>query len=518
MPIMSFSKSFAVLNANKECLLGIKRGIEKESLRIKPSGYLSQELHPDSLGSTLTHQYITTDYSEALLEFITPASTELKAPSEWLNAIHHFTYQHINDELLWNASMPCIMEAEEDIPIAYYGESNVGRMKSTYRNGLAWRYGRYMQTIAGVHYNFSLPSDFFELFRAKDLSAQDSQSEQYMALIRNYLRLGWIIPFLFGASPAMCKSFLQGHKTSLTELLPGTVHGQFATSLRMSDIGYQNNAQNDLKVSYNNLPDYIAGLEHAIKTSEPIYEDIGVKVNNDYRQLNTSLLQIENEYYSSIRPKRNAISGERPTKALKHSGVEYIEVRSLDINPFSPVGITQEQMAFIDVFLIYCSLIDSPFFTERSTAEIKENMRRVVNYGRDPKLCLIRQNKYICLREWLRELFEQMKPIAALLSDVHQDDIFMQSVVNNERCIDDSSLTLSGQLLDLIKTRGDSYFHTIQALSEEHKNKFRNSSLESAWQHLFELEAKDSLKNFKHTNQKQSDESFEAYVQEYFKD
>jgi glutamate--cysteine ligase len=518
MPIMSFSQALAVLQANKNCLKGIKRGIEKESLRIKPSGYLSQELHPEALGSTLTHQYITTDYSEALLEFITPASEILNAPSEWLSAIHHYTYQHIDNELLWNASMPCIMEAEEDIPIAYYGESNVGRMKSTYRNGLAWRYGRYMQTIAGVHYNFSLPPGYFELFQTADMSEQDSQSEQYMALIRNYLRFGWIIPFLFGASPAMCKSFLQGHKTSLTELLPGTVHGQFATSLRMSDIGYQNNAQNDLKVSYNNLPDYISGLEHAIKTSEPIYEEIGVKVDNEYRQLNTSLLQIENEYYSSIRPKRNAISGERPTKALKHSGVEYIEVRSLDINPFSPVGITQEQMAFLDVFLVYCSLEESPLFTERSTAEIKENMRRVVNYGRDPKLCLIRQNKYVCLRAWLGELFAKMKPIAELLSDVYQDDIFIQSIIKNELCIEDSSLTLSGQLLDLIKARGDSYFHTIQALSDDHKAQFRNAALESKWQQLFESESQDSMAKFKQSNIKQSDESFEAYVKEYFKD
>ena len=155
-----------LFNADPQVLLkGRLMGLEREALRVAPDGYISQVPHPAALGSALTHPLITTDYSEALLEFITPPLPDAEATLQGLDEIHRFVYPRIGDELLWSASMPCILAGEASIPIADYGRSNRGQMKHVYRRGLAWRYGRIMQVIAGIHFNFSLPDDFGRRFR-----------------------------------------------------------------------------------------------------------------------------------------------------------------------------------------------------------------------------------------------------------------------------------------------------------------------------------------------------------------
>src|SRR5690606_7206566 len=260
-------------------LSGMRRGIEKESLRITPQGRLAQTLHPATLGSALTHPYLTTDYSEALLEFITPASDRLTGPLEFLDQLHRYVYPEIGDEMLWVNSMPCAMGEDKDIPLAEYGSSNVGQMKHIYRRGLGYRYGRRMQTIAGIHYNLSFPETFWRLYQQGEQNTQPLQtfiSERYMDLTRNFQRYSWLLIYLFGASPAVCKSFLAGREHALAELFRGTLAQPFATSLRMSDLGYQNNVQSSLHISYNHLDEYVRTLTDAIKTEEPAYRDIGV--------------------------------------------------------------------------------------------------------------------------------------------------------------------------------------------------------------------------------------------------
>ena len=374
-----FEKRLAFFSQNGviDTFQQIKRGIEKESLRVTENGLISQKDHPYALGAALTNPYITTDYSEALLEFITPAYDDPKKPLKVLQDIHKFVYQNLEDEVLWGASMPCAMRDEASIPIGKYGSSNSGKMKEIYRRGLGHRYGRFMQTIAGVHYNFSMPGSFWQYLHQLDGTTEqpckDFVSSEYMALIRNFLRTSWIIPYLFGASPAICESYLRGKKSHLEQLVPGTVYGPYATSLRLGDLGYSNNAQASMDITYNCIDGYIAGLEHAIQTPEPLYEKIGVIKDGEYRQLNANLLQIENEYYSNVRPKRVTLSGERPTKALHSRGIEYIEVRALDLNIFDPVGISGEQSEFIDCLLIHNLLTYSPAITAREEAEIHEN-------------------------------------------------------------------------------------------------------------------------------------------------
>jgi glutamate--cysteine ligase len=310
---------------------GMRRGIEKESLRARADGTLATTPHPERLGSPLTHPHITTDFSESQLELITGAHSSVDAMLEELAAIHQVVYRALvekeADEILWCASMPCDLPPDDEIPLGRYGRSNVGRAKTVYRMGLAHRYGRRMQTISGIHYNWSLPR---------------RSNDEYFALVRNFRRNAWLLFYLFGASPAVCESFVEGNPNhGLQRLVPGTLYLPYATSLRMGRLGYQSDAQSSLTVSYNSLADYGKSLYEALTTPYAPYEKIGLREGNgEYRQLATSLLQIENEFYGKIRPKRRIHPGERPLHALRERGVEYVEVRLMDLDPFSPIGIT----------------------------------------------------------------------------------------------------------------------------------------------------------------------------------
>jgi glutamate--cysteine ligase len=219
--------------------------------------------------------------------------------------------------------------------------------------GLAHRYGRRMQTISGIHYNWSLPG---------------VSSEQYFALIRNFRRHAFLLLYLFGASPAVCSSFVAGRQHELQTLSDGTMYMPHGTSLRMGRLGYQSDAQASLAVSYNSLDGYGASLQDALTRPYPAYEAVGIRnPGGDYNQLATSLLQIENEFYGTIRPKRVIYPGERPLHALRERGVEYVEVRLMDLDPFEPVGINAQTMRFLDVFLLHCLLSDSPTTRRRKS-------------------------------------------------------------------------------------------------------------------------------------------------------
>ena len=186
--------------------------------------------------------------------------------------------------------------------------------------GLGHRYGRRMQTISGIHYNWSLPG---------------LGNDEYFALIRNFRRHSFVLLVLFGASPAVCPSFVAGREHGLQPLSPHTLHLPHATSLRMGRLGYQSDAQASLSVSYNNLESYAASLHEALTKPYPPYKAIGIRnPGGEYNQLATSLLQIENEFYGTIRPKRTIERGERPLHALRERGVEYVEVRCMDLDPF----------------------------------------------------------------------------------------------------------------------------------------------------------------------------------------
>lgn len=453
-------------------LTQLQHGLEKEGLRVDPQRRLAQTPHPESLGSALTHGSITTDYSEALLEFITPVFASSSEALNHLADLHRYTYQQLDNEQIWPASMPCVLPEESEIPIARYGSSNVGQMKYIYRVGLDNRYGKVMQTIAGIHYNFSLPEAFWPLyqkFSGHNGSLQEFRSAAYFSLIRNFRRYSWLLMYLFGASPALCSSFLKGKPHQLEEFCEGTLYLPYATSLRMSDLGYSNKAQASLNICFNHLNTYASSLDRAIRTPYEPYEKIGIKVDGKYRQLNTNVLQIENEYYSDIRPKRVTQSGEKPIHALMARGVEYIEVRNTDINPFLPLGIDQTQSDFLDLFLVTCLLQEEREISQEECDQISENHQRVVTRGREPGLTLIRDDQEVSLQSWAAELMAEMEQTASLMDDAANSQLYTQAVAAQTAKLANPELTPSAQILAAMRAGNLNHGEFIMQQAEHHK-------------------------------------------------
>lgn len=509
------------LNALQEhtpdALSGALTGLEKESLRVAADGFLATTPHPSGLGSALTNQFITTDFSEALLEFVTPAFDRPEDTLDCLTDIHRFTMAQIDDELLWNASMPCMIGDEHAIPLARYGTSNVARMKTIYRRGLSYRYGRAMQTIAGVHFNFSLPEAFWPAYQAvcgEPGDAQQFRSAAYLALARNFRRIGWLVLYLFGASPAMCKSFLGDRPSALAEFDAETLFEPYATSLRMSDLGYNSKAQSRLKISLNSLDEYIDGLTSAIMTPHPDYEQIGVRVAGQWRQLNTNILQIENEYYSSIRPKQVALSGERPTLALQRAGVQYVEVRSLDINPYAPIGVSDEQMYFMQALLICCMLRDSPPLSRAQLVELDANSVLVAHSGRAPALELSLDGKPIPLTRWAADIMNEVGAVAAALDG--GDGVYSSSHRRQLALLEDADLTPSARLLAGMREAGQSYHEYTMAQAREHAAYFRGlpPMPDERWAALRTEAAESQLRQQQIEDATQR--NFEEYLADYF--
>lgn len=503
----------------RTALLGMLRGIEREALRIDESGYLATDSHPEALGSALMHSRITTDYSEALLEFITPVHNNVEQLLNGLTETHAFSVRHLHGQRLWPVSMPCYVKDEKQIPVARYGSSNTGMMKTLYRKGLTYRYGALMQIISGVHFNFSVSQELWQsLYELSDkqLSYDDFISESYFGLIRNYRRLVWVLPYLFGASPALCSSFIKDQKTDLKfeKTGHGTLYLPFATSLRMSDLGYTNKEQEELNISYNSLPEYLAGVNAAIKMPSANFANIGVKVDGEYRQLNANVLQIENEFYSPIRAKRVTRSGEKPSEALARAGVEYIEVRALDVNPFSPIGIEATQVRFLDLFLLYCLLTESPKSDASEEARLSANLKAVVLEGRKPGLELLTADGSRSLKSWLEELFDALQPLAVLLDGEATD--YQVALAHWRKAVEDPNLTLSGQVLQNVINKGQDHGQWVMTLAQQYYQFFVDYPLSSETIAQYQAEASSSLNKQAELEAAQRSVSFDDYLEDYF--
>ena len=465
---------------SREVLQTLRRGIEKESLRVRPDGALATTPHAPALGSALKHPRITTDFSESQLELITGVHTSAEACLKELTEIHQVVFRAIGDELLWVSSMPCNLPADDAIPIGRYGSSNIGRMKTVYRTGLSHRYGRRMQAISGIHYNFSLP---------------DGRSDdEYFALIRNFRRNGWLLLYLFGASPAVCPSFVAGRDHRLERLSASTLYLPYATSLRMGRLGYQSDAQSSLAVSYNDLKSYAASLEEALTRPYPAYESIGIRQGDEYRQLATTLLQIENEFYGTIRPKRVIRPGERPLRALRDRGVEYVEVRLMDLDPFVPIGITAGTVRFLDVFLLHCLLCDSPPDTPEERTEVVENKLRVASRGREPGLRLLREGEETPLADWAEEVLADCVPIAEALDRANGGHPYREALAAARAALADPALTPSARVLEaLTRDYGKSYVRFVLAQSRAHRETIMKLPLEPRVAERFARLAEESI-------------------------
>ncbi len=482
-----------------DLLAGNSIGIEKEALRVDVNGSLSQQAHPENLGSALTNPYITTDYSEALLELITPPIRGVSEARDFLYKIHQFVYSQLGEEYIWGASMPCVVGGEEGIPIAKYGSSNLGMMKTVYRRGLGHRYGKMMQVIAGVHFNFSLQEEYWpyyqQLKKQDSLTQQDFKSEEYFAMIRNLQRYGWLIFYLFGTSPAICKTFLSGQPGKMEQFDNKTYYLPYATSLRMGDIGYTNKKENETGVQacYDSLPSYINCLTKAIETPCPEYEKIGVKVEGEYRQLNANILQIENEYYSTIRPKQPLVKNEKPVHALAQRGVQYIELRSLDLNLYDPVGISEDQLYFLETYMLFCLLQDSPLINKQEREGIKDNDSKVAHQGRMPGLKLLDKGSERGLQEWGTELLNEMQLVASILDEENNTQRYSLTLKQQQELIDDAERTPSARVLSGMRENKECFFEYAKRISKNHEKLLANSVLTENDSKMFQHSVRQSV-------------------------
>lgn len=522
---MSLNNRLALLQNSEQLnmLCHIVRGIEKESLRVTPSGHIATTPHSKALGSALKHPSITTDYSEALLEFITAPSSSIDKVLLELDQIHRFSYRQIDNELLWVSSMPCQLAADSQIPVAQYGTSNIGTMKQVYRIGLGHRYGRAMQTISGIHYNFSVPDTLWQELQKhsnqNQQSLQDFKSEGYFAAIRNFRRYSWLLLYLLGSAPAVCRSFVANRKHRLVPF--GTddhsLHCPYATSLRMGDLGYQSNAQSSLVISYNSLEQYTASLRKALEKPYAAYDKIGLKdQQGKYRQLNTHLLQIENEFYSAIRPKRTTEPNETPLQALDRRGVEYIEVRCIDVNPLLSCGIDAETIRFLDTFLMFCLLSDSPSSNDLENIQMPENMLRTVYAGRDPELQLMRDQGQCRLQDWGAELLDKMQPVAEILDRAHQSKDYQSALHKMQAAVDDHQLTPSALLLSEMQQHKETFYAMSMRKAREQREDFLSRELDLDTEQKFIALAKQSLQQ-QQDLEKSEQLSFDEFLCNYWK-
>jgi glutamate--cysteine ligase len=492
------------------------RGVEKESLRVGADGTLSHRPHPRSLGAALTHPYITTDYSESLPELVTPPHATQWETVQFLCDVHAFIQRRLNGELLWPASMPCELPPDDEIPIADYGPSNLGRMKTVYRRGLGHRYGRAMQAIAGVHFNYSVPAAFWPEYRERERRSEplrDFRSAELMGLVRNYRRCAWLVTYLFGASPALCRSFRPAGHELLTELDRATWYAPFATSLRMSDLGYQNKTQGRLSIRANSLAEYVAGMRSAVTTEDARYAAIGIVVNGEYRQLNANILQIENEYYSTIRPKPSKASTRRPLLALAHDGVEYVEVRTLDLNSADPIGLNQSTLRCIETLLLFCLLAESPPISPTEQAEIDLRDLTVAREGRRPGLTFRDAGRERPLRERGLEILEGLRAVAELL-DVDGEG-YVAAVDSAAELLRDPQRTPSAALLAALRHEQASFFEYTLALARSHAAYFRDFVVAPEREQTLEAVVRRSLEEADGLAERDK-RTFEAYLQDYF--
>ena len=482
------------------------RGIEKEGLRTV-SRRLSNKSHPKSLGSALTNKYITLDYSECLLEMVTPPLKEVEELIDFLKNLHIFVYDKLNSkQILWASSMPCTIPVDKDIPIANFGSSNIGKMKHIYRYGLGHRYSRKMQSIAGIHYNFSFSDEFWQKYMQEkkiSKSLKDVKNSEYFSIIRNILRYSDLLIYLFGCSPIADESFL---KKSENKCL---------TSIRMSKFGYTSDKQKQIKIFYDDLHEYNDKLVKFMHKKDKDYQNIGIKNNGQYQQLNDCVLQIEDEYYNIVRPKQSQSKKKTPSQKLNDKGVEYIELRLIDLNVFSPMGISKEQIYFLDIFILFCLSEKSPLISKEELKIIEKNHQRIISSGCEKHFMHIQNNQeLICFKEWGKNIFTKLISIAKQIDEVSQTTHYSDSI-NFYHNQFKSSNNLANKFKKELKESQLNFVEFVEQKSKQYQKYFLQQEKNSTIQNLLEKEVQTSIEKQQELEEN-FDESFEQFLQQHY--
>ena len=491
-------------------------GLEKEALRLNAQGRPANTPHPEALGSALTNSFVTTDFSENMLEVTTPVAASSNELLQTLQAILYFTQRHIGEELIAPASMP-VAYSEQSIPIARYGSSHSGLLRYYYRCGLAARYGKLMQTIAGLHYNFSFSPEFIQAAHILNprLSSERLQDHVYFATIRNYQRYSWLMLYLFGASPALDRSFLAQQRTDqlLLPLGRSSLYAPYATSLRMSSIGYSNQNQQNMRVCHNSLHEYLQELQVALEQDNEAYQRLGVRnADGSYRQLNSKQLQIENEYYTSIRPKAPAVRGRRQSSLLAESGIQYLEIRNLDLNPFTHLGVTLEQLNFLRVFVYFCAISNSENFSPDNCISSNSNNSVICKYGLSQRPQLYDNGLVRDIRAWAEQLLDEMTPIAEWLDEGEQLSPHHRALAEQLDKIKNPEKTPAAQIINKLLHDQQDHSEFVVELAQRHRQQLLEKSLDIQ---PYQQEARRSIIATRELEQQSQSGSFDQYLHNF---
>ena len=414
-------------------------GIEWESLRAKGDGNLSLTPHPEVFGDKLTNPVVTTDFSESQIEIITPTFNSIDEAFDNFSLLSDIVNASLpEDEYLWFQSIPCILPYWDQIPIAQYSED--GQSSQKYREDLAKKYGVKKQMISGVHFNFSFSDELLNKLYAmesSDLTFKEFKNNVYLKVARNYIRHCWLIIYLTGCSIGSHKTFSNDCIHLMDEQDDyGSYYSTKGPSFRNASCGYKN-----------------------LKELYPSYDSVQEFVNDINKFIDDGDLSEAKELYTQIRLKPK--NPQDMLNSLENDGIEYVEIRTLDINPFYKCGLVRHDMKFLHLFLIYMFLKDESDYKDWQK-EAKFNEEATAESAYVESMRLLRDGKEVTLKSWASEIINEMYGMCEVLGI---DEAATLSLMLNR--ISNPDLTYGKRLLNLIRENG--YINTHVELSKNNK-------------------------------------------------
>lgn len=439
---------------NKQELLKGNFGIEREGLRVDYEGKLSTNPHPEVFGYKMKNPYITTDFSESQLELITPTFSTTKETYNFLNALYDIVAMEIKDEYIWPQSMPAIIPEDKDIPIAQFCGCEEGQTARKYREELLLKYGGKRQLISGIHYNFSFNENIIKKLYENSSKCKDYKTfkdDIYLKVTRNYLRYRWLLIYLLGCTGVVHETYQEECVKQLKEISKGSFSNEGALSYRNSECGYKNKI--DLYPNYNSVKDYV--------------DSINKFIDEDF-------IDNHKELYAPIRLK--AKDPKSLLNSLMNDGINYLEYRSIDINPFEKGGIALNDLYFMNIFNLFLLIEDESNY-ENWQQEALNNQNIIATHGQND-VELIKDGKSISKVEWGLEILNKIKVINDELQLGYEeiiDDI--------RKRVEDYKETYTYKIIEKVKEEG--YINAHLNLAKKYKD--------LAYNNRFKLEGYEDL-------------------------
>ena len=422
-------------NLSNKRILDASFGLEREGLRVTNTGAFSLTPHPEVFGDKKENPYITTDFSECQLELITPVFHTANDAIDFLDSLYNIAALELEDEYIWPQSMPAAVPENQDIPIAIFSNQEEDER---YREYLGNKYGGKKQLISGMHINFSLGDDLLQALYRKgehQISFRDFKDALYLKLTRNYLRHQWILVYMLGAANTIHKTYEKQCVETLEEISAETYSNIKATSYRNSICGYQN--KEFIQLDYNSIEKYADSIQAYIDKGE---------------------LRNIRELYTQVRLKGK---GQYSPDNLRQKGIEYIELRTVDINPFEKSGLSKDDLNFIHLFLLYCLEKEESFY-ENWQLESQQNLQKTAVEGQNPELKLLHNGCEVSLKSWGMEIIHDLKDM-----NEQYDLPFAEILQAKEEIMNDHEKTYAHRLTKLCQEKG--YIEAHLQLAKKHK-------------------------------------------------